>query len=461
MTFFEIEIKTLNHRQVGKRILKIPNRSSFNDLHLAIQIAFNLEMKESFVFIKDGIKYKINPQKADEYSSTDSLEGLKAEERLIYCYDAFLQHRFELNVLRCVEEEAASSIELIDSNKVYWMEFPYLRGIQKVTYCPQWIEERLAGLSQDEQRINTYHQRFQKAVESLSRIEYWQDYLHGLLVCIQFPMNHSVFIGAEAFGKQVVLDFYFHQESFMKYLMSDRNLAKKHLRKYQQQLQVHLSTQSKKICHVEVSYQGSEWESFLCRGISASFIIAMERLVKLIEKLAFFHQKDSTNPFYLIDTQENIYHEIQLLRKQEVRDEIDMTSLLCEGKRIPEAFELDCFMDVDSYGMLCVGRNFCEKRNFSHFSRHSVIKEVNDLFETLFERVGICGVLYVRDPWMRQLLQPICECLAIELRSKDSLDELDESRKLKEPDAGFVELDFFSLLKGEAVSLRLLNKKLN
>ena len=138
-----------------------------------------------------------------------------------------------------------------------------------------------------------------------------------------------------------------------------------------------------------------------------------------------------------------------------------MTSLLCEGKRIPEAFELDCFMDGDSYGMLCVGRNFCEKRNFSHFSRHSVIKEVNDLFETLFERVGICEVLYVRDPWMRQLLQPICECLAIELRSRDSLDELDESRKLKEPDAGFVELDFFSLLKGEAVSLRLLNKKLN
>ena len=60
-----------------------------------------------------------------------------------------------------------------------------------------------------------------------------------------------------------------------------------------------------------------------------------------------------------------------------------------------------------------------------------------------------------------KLLQPICECLEIELRSRDSLDELDESWKLKEPDAGFVELDFFSLLKGEALSLRLLNKKLN
>ena len=50
--------------------------------------------------------------------------------------------------------------------------------------------------------------------------------MHGLLVCIQFPMNHSVFIGAEAFGKQVVLDFYFHQESFMKYLMERSQFGK-------------------------------------------------------------------------------------------------------------------------------------------------------------------------------------------------------------------------------------------
>ena len=65
---------------------------------------------------------------------------------------------------------------------------------------------------------------------------------------------------------------------------------------------------------------------------------------------------------------------------------------------------MDCFMDGDSYGMLCVGRNFCEKRNFSHFSRHSVIKEVNDLLKLCLKKVGICEVLYVRDPvWMTKL----------------------------------------------------------
>ena len=57
------------------------------------------------------------------------------------------------------------------------------------------------------------------------------------------------------------MDFYFDQESFMKYLMSNRNLAKKHLRKISSSYRLS-STQSKKICHVEVSYQGSEWESF-------------------------------------------------------------------------------------------------------------------------------------------------------------------------------------------------------
>ena len=93
-------------------------------------------MKESFVFIKDGIKYKINPQKADEYSSTDSLEGLKAEERLIYCYDAFLQHRFESMFYDVLKKKLRRRLYLIDSNKVYWMEFPIFARNSKSDLLP-------------------------------------------------------------------------------------------------------------------------------------------------------------------------------------------------------------------------------------------------------------------------------------------------------------------------------------
>ncbi|MGN1344704.1 MAG: hypothetical protein ACI4U3_08995 [Traorella sp.] len=203
----QLKISLLPDKKITRTLL-ISKNKTIENLHEMIQILFNLDGCESYSFkIKDKIL-----QKDLNHSEKKTLLRIKENETFYYYYDLVDTLSFEIKVLESVQSNHVPQCISYKGKNLYEGVYHQVESQYQSNVDINWINHCLSYYEKND----SFMDEVKEQLTQLTKIRFFQDYMHNQIVKIKLPQDRIVYMGCDA-SDDVVLNFHINANKLIEY----------------------------------------------------------------------------------------------------------------------------------------------------------------------------------------------------------------------------------------------------
>lgn len=434
MKTIQLEISLLDKNKKISRTILVPKKTTYQQLHEMIQLVFNLDHIEAFMFEK-------NKKVIENEQTNKTLIRLKQNDTFDYYYDLINMIHF-----RCVVKEIIDSDECrcihVQGKNLYESVHAEVEDVYQSDVDLDWINTCLKAYQKDYEQ--SFKERLKSLLERLIKIRFFQDYMHNQIVCIDLPQNRSVFMGCDA-SEDVILNFHINANKLVEYTSVNPKAITQSIIKYHDCIELALVKRAKSDLDVDFDctvgpfgvffnyaniFEDEEVPSFF----KEMYLVALEKYILVIEECAKKQIKFKYGRMMHID-QQNVVKQIDGKLNITNIDLVNETSY-DQLKKVFEKREntievdvLSLFEDSEVVTLAIIGNKtegFSTEKIYNA-STKSMLATILGMLIERWSHSGIDSIILMRDTNLYKEVNKICETMDIECQLVDNLIEMDDA----------------------------------
>lgn len=437
MKAMQINISLTQKRKKIMRTLIVSKKTTYEQLHEMIQILFNLDCCEEYSFEID----KKWIQKDEKHSELKTLVRLKENDIFYYHYDLIDSLHFKIEVLNSIESSIVPLCTQIVGKNLYEGIQGNVESKYQSDVDINWINESLSYYQETKQAY--FYEQVKESIQKLSKIRFFQDFMHNQIIQIHLPQNRVVYMGCDA-SEDVILNFHINSNKLMEYTSINQRSISQSIIKYHDCIELSMLKRSRLDEKMDFDFNVGNYGIFLSHANVFSneiipvfymniYLHALRQYVKVIEYCQKNELKFVLGKMLVIDTNDEIQvcdgkmviYNIAFLEEKEalnIKEKYSMhnTKVEVDVLTFPKGIndlETICIVGDNVNGYL-----ECE---IHCSSLKTMLVKIFMLLQKRWEMFGMDKTIVLRDLNLKKEFEKICEQFGIECQYENQLTGID------------------------------------
>ena len=436
MKALKLKISLMKKKKRISRVLLVSKTETFDHLHGMIQILFNLDSTEMYLFEID--KKLISRNSLNHHLKT--MNKLKENDVFYYHYDLIDSLHFKIDVLENIEADCVPICIKATGKNIYEGVETQLEEKYQSNVDMKWINECLSYYREDVR--NTFMSDVKDEIIRLTQIKYFQDYMHNQIVKINCPQDKVIYMGCDA-SSDVTLNYHVNSNKLIEYTGINQNANPQSILKYHDCIECTLMKKNGLDRDIPFDFMVNRFGVFISYAnvftsedipieYMNQYLYALRKYVDVIEYAKLNNIKYKLG--YMMESKDNEIHHVigrmNIYNIEFLGEEI-CKELTNQYPLVDDIVEIDVLTfhsdDHELETKVIVGSkdDYLETVIFNG-SLKTMLVEILVLLQQRWEKTGMDKTWILRDNHLVNEFKKISEYLGVEIQLQDHLDGIDK-----------------------------------